>query len=63
MIIYFVIHCDDFAFPNVSETGLIWSSYANISEWKIEIMIGDLKNLPVSIDKSVLSAFRDHVNL
>ena len=43
--------------------GLIWSSFANVCDWKREILIGDLKNLPVSIDKSFLSAFRDDVNL
>ena len=43
--------------------GLIWSSSTNISGQKTEILHGDLKNLPVSIDKSVLSPFPDHVNL
>ena len=52
-----MIDCDDFSFPNVLEMGLIWSSFANVSDRKTEILIGDLRNLPVSIDKSVLSAF------
>ena len=37
--------------PNVSEMGLIWSSFANAGDWKTEILIGDLRNLPVSIDR------------